>query len=259
MACTLAALAGSDAAHAHDSWLAPAPAGTTSATSLHFTTGNRYPRGESAPSPATLGTSGCVDGKGKVHALRPLASRDPSALHLRSPARGPVACWASLKAHEITLDSKLIDVYFREIRPPDSVRLAYAAHAERGVGWHETYSKFARIEGGGGRIAPEALRKLRAPVGMPLEVVLLGSEAPRAGQAVDLRVLAQGQPVAGLSLELVSERNPLGVWGKSDADGKLSFVLPFGGAWLVRGTLVEAGAAEGRWVSRFVTLAFAAK
>lgn len=254
----LAAAGAAGAAHAHDSWLAPGPAGV-GATSLLFSTGNRYPRGESAPTVESVDASGCRDGTGKSHALRPLAGRNPTALVLQSTARAAVACWASLKAHEVTLDPRLVDVYFREIRPSDAVRQAYAAQAERGLGWHETYRKFARIERSGGRTPPEALRALRAPVGLPLEVVLLGEDLPRAGQPVELQVLSLGRPVAGLALELVSERNPLGVWGKSDAGGKLRFVLPFGGEWLVRGTLVEPGDAEGKWVSRFVTTTFEAQ
>ena len=257
MAWVLAAgLAGAGAAQAHDSWLSPAGGRANAGTTVLFSTGNRYPRAESAPSPQSLEASGCVDGVGKTHPLRPLAAGQATSLALRSAARGAVACWASLQPHEITLEPRLVDVYFREIRPPQEVRRAYAEHAERGIAWQETYRKFARIERDTARAAPDTLRRLRAPIGLPLEVVLLGSDVVRAGQPVEFQALEKGRPVAGLSLELVSERNPLGVWSQSDAGGKLRFVPPFAGAWLVRGTLVEPGTVEGKWVSRFVTLAF---
>jgi hypothetical protein len=259
IAWTLAAgaLCAAGGALAHDSWLAPASS-SVGGTALVFSTGNRYPRGESAPAPDSVAAAACVDGKGQRHKLNARAGRDPVALGMQSTARGPAACWATLHPHEVTLDARLVDVYFREIRPPAEIRAAYAEQAQRGHGWHETYTKFARIERSNGRTPPEALRHLRAPAGLPLEVVILGDQPVAAGAELAFQVLASGRPVPGLALELVSERNPLGIWTQADAQGRIRFTPPFAGAWLVRGTLVEPEGAPGRWRSRFVTLAFEA-
>lgn len=245
------ALALAGPAAAHDSWLEPAGDG-----GIALRTGNRYPAAESGASAASVGAAGCVDGAGRLHALR-AASETVTALQLRTEARGPLACWAELKEHEITLAPALVERYLREIRPGDGVRAAWAEQQERGLPWVERYRKFARIERGTQDSAPDVLRRLRAPAGLPLEIVIDGEAPLRVGQSTTLRVLADGQPVAGLALELLSERSPVGIWARSDAQGLVQFRLPFGGQWLVRGTLLDS-AGEGRWRSRFVTLVFEA-
>jgi len=99
---------------------------------------------------------------------------------------------------------------------------------------------------------------LRAPVGLPLELVIEGEEPLRAGAVARFRVLSAGEPVPRLAVELVSERSALGVWGRSDQDGRVQWRLPFGGAWLLRATLLESDGGD-RWRSRFSTLAFEAQ
>lgn len=239
-------------AAAHDSWLAPA-AGR--AGLLAFSTGNRYPAAESAPAATSIAEAACVDAAGRKRALRP-AGATAQALHLRVRASGPLACWATLASHEVTLTPELVEVYLREIRPPETVRAAWADLRERGLPWIEGYRKFARVEWGAAKASPAALRALRQPAGLPLEIVVLGDAPLRAGEAAQFQVLAHGKPVTGLAVELVSERSPLGVWARSDDEGGLQHRLPFGGAWLLRATWLEADGE--RWRSRFATLAFEA-
>lgn len=236
---------------AHDSWLAVRP--SARATVIALATGSRFPLAESGSAAASLGAAACVDGRGRRHALR-AARETPRALELRATAQGALACWAELKAHEVTLDAKLVEVYFREIRPGDEVRAAWAQQLERGEPWRESYRKFARIESNAQAASPAELRQLRAPAGLPLEFVVEGDAPLRVGQPADFRVLASGQPVAGLAVELVSERSAIGIWGRSDAQGRVQYTLPFGGNWLVRATWVEPDGAQ--WRSRFATLAF---
>jgi len=210
----------------------------------------RYPLAESAP--AGVEDAGCVDASGRRQPLKPAGGTE-TALQLRTVASGPLGCWATLGAYEITLPPHLVEVYLREIRPPAQVRSTWTALQERGLPWAESYRKFARIESGTDAASEKVLRRLRAPQGLPLEIVVLGNAPLRAGELTEFQVLSQGQPVEGLAVELVSERSRLGVWGRSDAQGRLEHRLPFGGAWLLRATLLES---EGeRWRSRFVTLA----
>jgi hypothetical protein len=228
-ALLLAALLAAPLAQAHDSWLAPAAGG------LAFTTGNRYPIGESAPAATSVGEAGCADARGRVRRLKPRAL-DERSLGLRGRLAGAVVCWATLRPHEITLDDDKVATYLREIRPPEALQARWAQLREAGQPWRERYSKYARIELGSGP---------GRPLGLPLEIVPEGSGT--------FRVLAHGKPVAGLSVELVSERSRYGVWQVSDAEGRLRHTLPFAGAWLLRATLLEPDG-DG-WVSRFVTLA----
>jgi hypothetical protein len=188
---------------------------------LQLVTGDRYPVSETASTPAA---SGCMDAHGRKRALR---------------LRGSVSCWATLAEHDIVLEDDKVAVYLREIRPPAALQERWAQQREAGLPWRERYSKYARIELAG---VPAG------PLGLPLEIVTSGGA---------FAVLAHGQPVAGLAVELVSERSRFGVWTVSDAQGRVNITPPFGGRWLLRATLLEPDG-EG-WRSRFVTLAFETK
>jgi hypothetical protein len=248
-------------AQAHDTWFSVAsPATAGGPVALHLGTGTRYPLASSAPAATDLAQAACAGASGAARPLRP-GQQDATALALRASRSGaaPLACWMELKAHEITLDPPLVDVYLREIQPPAEVRQAWAAQHEAGRPWQERYRKFARIELAGPDATPEQLRAIRRPRGLDLEIVVLGDAPLRSGQPARFQVLARGVPVAGLAVELVSERSPLGVWGRSDGNGEVAHTLPFGGAWLLRATLLEPDVAPGAWRSRFVTLAFEAQ
>jgi hypothetical protein len=250
LACGLAA--GRPAA-AHDSWLAALPAARGSAFGL--STGARYPVAEVAPPVETVADAGCVDAQGRRQPLRPLEVR-AAALRLQTEAAGPLGCWIALQPVDVTLTPQLVAVYLREIQPPGAVARAWAAQQADGLAWVERYRKFARVEHGVANASPSVLRELRAPLGLPLEIVVEGDAPLRAGEVARFRVLSDGQPVAGLSVELVSERSRFGVWARSDAQGVLQHRLPFEGAWLLRATLLEGDVEPGHWRSRFATLAF---
>ena len=225
------------AAQAHDSWI------VAGASALTLATGDRYPRAEIVVPPRSIVRSACRDASGRPAPFAPVA--------------GAVACWAELQAFEIELDAALVPVYLREARPPDPVRERWQALQAEGIGWRERYRKFARIERAGPGVPAAVLRNLRRPAGLDLEIVPAGEAPLRAGQPGRFIVLAQGQPVRGQAVELVSERSPLGVWSKTDEQGTVEWALPFAGHWLVRAIAIEPDGASA-WRSRFATLAFEA-
>lgn len=145
------------------------------------------------------------------------------------------ACWAELAESEIELDAKIVDVYFREAKPGDAVRARWKALQVRGVPWRERYRKFVRSGSGG------------VPAGRDLEIVARG-----AGTFV---VLSQGRPVKDQPVELVSDRSPLGLWSRTDANGEVRWTIPFAAQWLVRTILIEPDG-DAMWRSRFATLVF---
>ena len=101
-----------------------------------------------------------------------------------------------------------------------------------------------------------------AGAGPDLDLRLLSRDAadgglPRAGMPLEFRLLDHGRPLAGQALELRSELSPLGLWARTDADGRVRLVAPLPGRWLLRGVeLRPADDGSGAWASRFVTLAF---
>lgn len=237
---------------AHDTWLAVQPP-VEGRTALALGTGHHFPRPEAGVPAASLGEAHCVDGTG---ARRPLAieAETKRALQLRTDARGPFACWAALNTHDAALTPAQVEAYLRDIRPPEAVRVAWAAQQRRGLAWSERYVKFARIEHGTRAATPQALQVLRAPVGLPLELVIEGDAPLRVGAPARFRLLAEGRPVAGQPVQLLGEHGAVGLWSRTDAEGRLGWRLPFGGTWLLRTTLLEADGDA--WRSRFATLAF---
>lgn len=236
LAVALALLAGG--ANAHDSWI------VADGAQLSIATGNRYPQVELVAPPDAIARAGCVDGRGR-------------ALPFRAGGAAQ-ACWAELREFDVELEDRLVEVYLREARPAESVRARWQALRARGLGWHERFRKFARAEIAGADATPDVLRALRSPAGLDLEIVPVGDEPLRAGKPSHFAVLARGEPVRGLAVELVAEKNPLGVWSRTGEDGRLQWTLPFAGRWLVRAVALEPDGAS-RWRSRFATFAFEAK
>jgi hypothetical protein len=247
-------------AQAHDSWLSPGQAGPL----LELATGNRYPVQEFGPAASSVVQAHCGDGTGQAVALR-AAREHPQRLELAlgpdDAAQAPLSCWAELRVAEIELGARLVQVYLAEIHAPAATRAAWARLQQGGLPWRESYRKFARIElAGDAGMAPERLAAARQPVGMALEIVVLGAQPVATGQPLAFQVLRDGRPLAGFPVELVSERSALGVWRETDAEGVLRHRLPFGGRWLLRGTDLRPSATRpDTWESRFVTLAIEAR
>jgi hypothetical protein len=166
------------------------------------------------------------------------------------------ACWLELTPIAFTLTPDLVQVYFDDIRAPQSVRDLWAAQQKAGIGWREVYRKFVRAELPLPGAAPAtSVAALRGARGFPLELVPLGDAPVRARVAADYQALADGKPVAGLPVEFVSIRSPLGIWTQSDAQGRIRLALPFPGEWLLRATALDPPASpRDAWHSRFATL-----
>ena len=217
-------------------------------------TGNQFPVHESGVGFEYLARSGCrSDAPGSKPIALQRVDDAPTALWLRAPVRGdqPLSCWAQLSPLEVQLAPDKIALYFKDIQAPTAVRQQWATMSARGVPWKERYTKHARIE-----IKPGAGAAL--PVDMAMDVLLESPQRPlQQGQALQFRVLRDGQPLPDFAVELRNERSPLGLWRKTDAQGRVSIVAPLPGRWVLRGTDLRLSESEpDLWVSRFVTLAF---
>jgi hypothetical protein len=142
-----------------------------------------------------------------------------------------------------------VPVYLQDIQATPEVRAAWAALQARGLPWRERYTKHARIELGTPSSAP-------APTDLDLHLETAG-QAVRVGHRYTAQALLNGQPLAGLALELRSESSPLGIWRRTDAQGRIEVTVPLPGHWLLRGVDLHLSDSDPeRWDSRFVTLAF---
>ena len=259
------------AAQAHDTWFHALPA-VAGAPVLALGTGNRFPVQESGVGTEFLARQGCslIDAPKPAEAGRPLREsrkvakphflesadgRSASqplmrplhnvahALILRGPPRAQ-SCWAQLVPLEVELAADKVAIYLREVQADPALRATWADMQRRGVPWKERYTKHARIDFS--VVEGE-------PVPMAMDIVREAS----ANGSLSFRVLRDGQPVPGLAMEWVSDTASLGIWRRSDAEGRVRVPALPPGRWVLRAIDLRLSMVEpDRWESRFVTLAF---
>jgi hypothetical protein len=247
-----------NAAAAHDTWLHVADRQPGSGLlGLTMGSGARYPKSEGAVPGSRLVGPGCVDESGAAH---PLAPRQEQQLTLELRARvgnaRAVGCWLELLPVDLVLTPELVQAYFQDVRPPQAVRDAWAAQQKAGIGWKEVYRKYVRIETPvPGAQAAGFWAALRKPRNYPLELVPLGDAPLRSRTEAEFQALSGGKPVAGLAVEFVSLRSPLGIWKETGSDGRMKVALPFAGEWLLRATVLDVPRSmQDAWQSKFATL-----
>jgi Domain of unknown function (DUF4198) len=239
------ALAGS--ASAHDTWFESLPNG-----GLALGTGNRFPVNEIAVDDKFFVKSGCVSADGKARSLDKLRFTDKATL-LRSKGRAgnePLTCFVQLQPFDLDLPADKIEIYFKEIRPSNAALAAWADLKARGLPFKERYTKSARID-----IGADASSQ---PTGTAMDALRVSPRgALTVGSEVVFQVLRDGKPLPDFPVELINERSPLGLWHRTDAEGRIRAKLPLPGRWLLRGTELQLSATDAtRWESQFITYAF---
>lgn len=283
----VALLAGSGlGAQAHDSWLSAAqpPRPMPGRTVLALSTGAHFPVQETAIAPEYLRAQGCrglplATSGDAGQAARPAPAPAPAqplavlgladtALLLAVPSAlagpdqpaQPASCWLQTSAFELDLTLALVPVYLDEVRPGPEILAAWQALHARGLPWRERYVKHARIELPGSAPGAElADAERRAPQPAPLGLDLVLDDDPRSlrtDRPFSARLLRDGQPLAGHAVELRNERLAIGLWLRSDAEGRVRGRLPLPGHWLVRAIdLRLSDDVPDTFDSRFITLA----
>ncbi len=255
LAATLWALFLPAAAQAHDTWFRVLPAGG-GAPLLALGTGTRFPAQESGISVEYLARQGCslqpadasVSGlagrqaQPLIQQMKPLRNV-ASALVLRAPAQAR-SCWVQLVPLDIEIAPDVVPIYLHEVQADAALRAAWADIQQRGLPWKERYTKHARIDWGGGAAQP-------APLGMDIV------REPSDDGSLNFRVLRDGQPLPGQAVEWVSDSLALGIWRRSDAEGRVKVPALPAGQWVVRAIDLRLSTVKpDSWDSRFVTLAF---
>ena len=254
-------------AWAHDSWFATLPTPRATEVRLALGTGARFPKLESSVGALALAAHGCRHGVAPPVPLR--IQRDTmTALQLRAhpvstrslaAAHGAITCWAQLVPFEVEIPPAIVELYFKEIQPPEAVREAWREMLARGVTWKERYTKHVRIERYDPRLGSAAPPAATA-VPMGLDIVRDGPlRPPTAGDVISFQVLRDGQPLADFALELQSDWTPIGIWLQTDAQGRARVRLARQGGYLLRGVdLRLSTTVPDAWESRFVMLGFEA-
>jgi len=243
------------AAAAHDTWFQPLPPTAEGHRVFMLGTGTRFPIYEFPLAYEYIAASGC---RGDGATAAPLAHVEDRAttVVLRSAKplnpRSAHTCWAQLAPFDVEVPPDKVELYLREIQAGPALRASWAAMKARGLPWREQYTKFARIEFGG--TGPRAA----LPLGM--DVVLDNPRQPiRVGDELGFQVFRDGKAIANLPVELVGNLSPLGIWRKTDAEGRVRVTVPLAGRWILRGVdLRVSRKTADEWESWFVVLGFEA-
>lgn len=240
-------------ASAHDSWFDVQPATERGEAVFALGTGNQFPTFDTPLRLDAIKSAGCGDTAGRSVPLRWMADQ-PTRLLLRStrplPAHAALSCVARLATAEVSIDNPTVELYFKEIQPSEAVRAHWTQLRNKGVRWQESYTKLARIMMSGNLASGDTSQGLDLRVENTNPVL-------RVGDVLQVQILRNGQPWAGQAIELRNDSSSIGVWRKSDEQGRVSFPLPLAARWLLRGVDLRPSAADPeRWESDFLTVAF---
>jgi len=240
---------GAASAGAHDTWFEPLPSAGRGEVAFALGTGNRFPVFELGVDTKYFAKSGCRSGT-RSGSLVFLKYAEKHTQLLSALADASLTCWVQLDPFTFELPADKIEIYFKEIRPSAAVLAAWADLKARGLPFIETYTKSARIDVGA-TAAP-------APTGTAMDVLREGPPGPLSvGSEAAFQVLRDGRPLADFPVELINERSPIGLWHRTDADGRLRAKLPLPGRWLLRGTDLRLSPSDAtKWESQFITYAF---
>ena len=242
---------------AHDTWLQPERfAATPGATlMLDLTSADGFVGFETAIKPErvarTVGRMGAVELKFGVVVSAERTLRFPVTV----TRPGGAVVGVELTSRLLELEPGKIETYFREIHASDELREVWAAvPAPRR--WRENYAKHTKTFVRVGEPAAED-RAWAEPLGLVLEIVPERDPTMlREGDALPVRVLRGGQPLAGFVLGYVSSGETREHVAVTDAEGRATARLDAKGAWLVHGTDLRrvTGADDREWESDFTTM-----
>jgi uncharacterized GH25 family protein len=240
------------AARGHDTWLLPergaAPSGTRVA--LDLTSGMAFPAPETAIAPERVRRSGLRLGARVAPLTKPRTGPRSLRLDAALDGMGVGTAWVELLPRGLELTPEDVDHYLTEIGATATVGPLWRARPEPRR-WIESYRKHAKsfIRAGD----PGGDTSWREPVGLDLELVPeVDPTALHVGDRLWLRLLRQGSPLAGLAVA-ATDGSGGRTLERSDAAGRVSFVLGREGPWLLAATDLRP-AADGAWESDFTTL-----
>lgn len=248
--------------HAHDFWLAAAPAatGATSlSTSITGHIGETFPRADTKTTPDRVDSWQVVGPGGRIaHDDVFEQVEDALGTTVSLPEAGTYLGMMTILPREIEMSGKDFTDYLKE----EGLTAIIAARARAGKAAtpaRERYARYAKIvlDAGGMERRPMHLWR---PTGMKAEFVPLRNPAQvTAGSQFAVRLLVAGRAVPGANVTALSAHGRLDV--TTDEDGVATFTLPAEGAWLIRTVHMEpAGPNAGvDWESYWVTLSFSTR
>lgn len=243
------------AAAAHDTYLLPSTFDPAPNAPLHFnlTSGMAFPKLDTAIRPERVRTAKLRLGA-VVTELSPAAA--PQALRFDATLgmAGVATVGVTLEPRTLEMPMTSVGHYLDEISATPQIR----RRARQQKRWKESYVKHSKtfVEA----LADPSDRSWSQPLGLGLEIVPERSPlALEPGEDLPVRVLRQGQPLAGFALCLVAEGRTRGITRRTDANGRATFRIRERGQHLLRGTDLRPTSGEVDWESDFTTLTLRVK
>lgn len=239
---------------AHDTWLMPDKfsVGQKTTVTLDLTSGMEFPKLDVGPKPERVESAKCrlagktfdmTDKSAAAHSLQLKAE-------LSEP--GVATLWVKLPPKALELKPEEVEHYLEEVSPPEELKKQWAEMNPKR--WRELYAKHQKTFVRVGQSQSDT--SWREPVGTFLEIVPeKDPTAVKAGDEFPVRVLKDGAPLAGFSLNAVAANETKGETRQTDAEGRVTFRLNKAGAWLLRGTDIRKSTKpDTDFESHFVTL-----
>lgn len=241
-------------ASAHDTWLLPAKARVQPGEVVAFelTSAGEFPRPESAVRAERL-VARSFRVAGATNALEPRLAAKVLRLSAKAGGAGIATAWIETRPRTLELKPSQVLHYLEEIGALDTAGAEWKKSGQ--AAWRESYVKIAKAYVRVGE--PVGDRSWAEPLGLTLEIVPEKDPTDlRPGDELCVRILFDGRSLPGLSVGAVAAFGSP-VLKKTDAEGRVSFVLDRPGAWLVRATHLRPAGGQGRdWSSHFTTLTF---
>lgn len=225
-------------ARAHDTWLIAdqmrvAPKTTVT---LDLTSGVEFPKLDVAPKPENVPAASLrLDGK-IVQISDKSAAANSLQFKTELAQAGVAALWIKLPPRTLELKPAQVKMFNEEVNAPAELQQEYDKMPEP-KHWRGTSTKnpktFVRV----GDAKNDSSWK--EPVGLGLEIVPeKDPTALRVGDELPVRVLRNGAPFFGFTLNAVGAGDKPGETQKTDGNGRAEFKLTKAGRWLLKG--VEA-------------------
>jgi uncharacterized GH25 family protein len=241
-------------ATAHDTWLLASRPRVNPGNQVTFdlTSGMAFPANEVGVKLDRLQRASARLGETVTDLTRESAGKKALRLKARFSKPGIAAAWVESKPRALELKPAEVKEYLGEIGAWDSIGRKWESGGSRR--WRESYTKHAKTYVRVGQA--EGDDSWSRPVGMDLEIVPESDPTKIApGRELGVRLLKNGQPVPDLSVGLVAANAKSGSLSKTDSEGRVRFLFPASGWWLIRATLLEPSSKPDLdWESRFTTL-----
>ncbi len=256
LAAFLALVAFGPALLAHDFWIEPSsfhpPPGSELSVSLRV---GQHFRGDPVPRDDRLIARFVLSSAAGEIPIGGLPATDPAGF-VRVSAPGLAVIGYRSNRTPIELDAGKFEEYLAE-EGLDAVLQARAARDERRKPGREVYSRCAKslvAVGGSGEKGFDRV------LGLTLELVADASPLKtRPGGKMPFRIVYEGKPLAGALVKAIALDDPDNTLSvRSDARGRVAFLLARKGVWLVKAVHMVPAPAQTRadWESLWASLTF---